>query len=227
MKKKYLLIIIFLILIAVGFEYLVLFTNVGKYSVLEKAIQSAGIFVALLAAVIALSTSDPKKKSVNIDIELSADRGNISTYPKNELSEELRDFYKDLHDPIKSYRVQFKMKNTSGFTLNKPTLTFRLPLQMEHPREGKKNNVYFNHTFNSNLYNSRENLRVLEFADTRILSNSNLPYWNDGESITIWIRMVLDEGKSEPFIVAISVNCENAEGITKEIKTSPMKIIMK
>ena len=75
------------------------------------------------------------------------------------------------------------------------------------------------------LYNSTKELRIFEFADTSILSNSNLPYWNSGEEITIWIRMVLDDSKLEPFDVEVSVNCENAEGFTKRIKINPKDLL--
>jgi len=223
MKTKYLIIVIFLILVAVGFELLVLFSPLGEFSRLEKAIQSAGIFVALLAAVIALSAADPKRRSVSVKIEASVDKGNIGFYPKNELSEDLRKIYKSFHDPVKSNRVQFHMTNISGFALNRPTLTFRLPLEKQHPH--KVGETYSARTFNSNLYNSQRDLRLLEFGDTRILSNSNLPYWNNQEEITIWVRMVLDDGKLEPFIVEVSVNCENADGVTNKIKISPKELM--
>jgi hypothetical protein len=111
------------------------------------------------------------------------------------------------------------MANDSGFTLKKPTLTFRLPLQKQHPH--KVSEIYFFRTFNSNLFNSQRQLSLLEFADTCILSNSNLPYWNDQDDFTIWIRMVLDDGKLEPFIVEVSINCENAEGVTYKCKIDP------
>ena len=133
MKTKYQVIIGFLILVAVGFELIVFYSPLGEYSRLENAIQSAGVFVALLAAVIALSIADHKRRSVSIKIEPSLDKENIGTYPKNEMSNDLKKDYQNFTDPVKSHRVQFKMTNISGFTLRKPTLTFRLPLQIQHP----------------------------------------------------------------------------------------------
>jgi len=62
---------------------------------------------------------------------------------------------------------------------------------------------------------------LLEFADTRILSNSNLPFWNDEDDIKIWIRMLICDGKLEPFYVEVSVNSDNAEGITKRVLIEP------
>jgi hypothetical protein len=223
MKTKYLILIGVLILVAGGFETLVFFSPLGEYARLENAIQSAGIFVALLAAVMALSVADPKRRSVNVKIEPSVDEANIGMYSKNELSEDLKRAYQNFSDPVKSYRVQFKLTNISGFTLEKPTLTFRLPLQKQHPHKIGK--FYSEHTFNSNLFNSQRELRLLEFGDTRILSNSNLPYWNDQDDITIWIRMVLDDGKLEPFVVEISVNCENADGVTDKVEINPKELM--
>lgn len=223
MKMIYLIFIVVLILVAVGFELLVIFLPLGGYSRLEKAIQSAGIFVALLAAIIALSTADSKRKSVNMKMELSIDKADFATYHKNELSDDLKKIYKNFSDPIKSYKVHFKMTNISGFTLKKPTLTFSLPLQKQHPH--KTGNIYLERTFNSNLINSQHDLRLLEFADTRILSNSNLPYWNDQDCITIWIRMALDTNSLEPFMVNISLNCENAEGVTKKVEINQKELV--
>jgi len=223
MKTKYLIFIIVLILIAVGFELLVLFSPLGEYSRYERVIQSAGVFVALLVAIIALSVADPRRRSVNVKIEPSIDKANIGTYSKKELSEDLKKAYQKFSDPVKSHRVQFKMTNISGFTLEKPTLTFRLPLQKQHPHKIGK--IYSERTFNSNLFNSQRELRLLEFADTRILSNSNFPYWNNQDDITIWIRMILDDGKLESFIVEVSVNCENAGGVTNKVEINPKELM--
>jgi len=65
---------------------------------------------------------------------------------------------------------------------------------------------------------------LLEFADTRLLSNSNLPFWNNDDNITIWIRMLLNDGKLESFTVDVSVNCENAEGVTKLVRIDPKHV---
>lgn len=222
MKKRYLIIITSLIFIFVVFECFVVFSPLGEFSRFENIIQSAGIFIALLAAVIALAIADPEKKSVNVKIETSIDNVNIGMYPKNELSDNLKETYQNYPDPVKSYKVLFKITNTSGFTLEKPTLTFRLPLQKQHPR--KVGQIYSGRTFNSNIFNSQQELRLLEFADTLILSNSNLPYWNYQDEITIWIRMV-DDGKFEPFIVEVSVNCENADGVTKKVEIKPRELM--
>jgi hypothetical protein len=77
--------------------------------------------------------------------------------------------------------------------------------------------------FNSNLYNFQDELRMFKFGDTAVISNSNLPFWNDGDEFVIWIRMALDAGGSEPFDVKVSLNAGNAEGITIEVEVDPAK----
>ena len=132
MKTRYLMIIIVLILVAVGFELLVCFSQLGEYPHLENAVRSAGIFVALTAAVVALSAADPKEKLVKAKIEPSVDKG-TGWYSKKQLSAKLKDSYQNFPDPIKSNKVHFKIPNISGSSLRKPTLTFRLPLEKAHP----------------------------------------------------------------------------------------------
>ena len=214
MKIQYLIIIFLLVIIAIFFCYQIWDTPLGEDFRLANLIQSIGIFIALVTAVIALSIADPRKKSVKVNIELSTSK--LGEHYKKDLLPDIRSAYQEFPDPIKSYRVEFKITNNSGFTLKKPTLTFRLPIQKQHPFEGRL-------TFNSNLFNSQEEIRLLEFADTRILSNSNLPYWNNKDDMTIWIRMFF--GHMESFIVEVSVNCENAEGVTERVKIEPKKIV--
>lgn len=230
MKTRYLILICILFAITIGFVILLFYSPLGEHPRLEKVIHSMGLFVALIAAIIALATADRKIRVAKVKIEQFIDRKNIETYDKNTLSDELIRFFQNSSDPVESYRVQFKMTNISGFTLKNPTLTFRLPLQKQHPqkipRRGPDKPLFEKFSvlnFRSNLFNSQTGLRVLEFADTRILSNSNLPYWNNQDEMTIWIRMVLDNGDSESFVVEISVNCDNAEGVTEKVTIKPKK----
>lgn len=222
MKTQYVIIMIVLLLAAVAFELLVFISPLGGDTRLGDAIEGVGVFVALLAVVTALSAVDPKAKPVQVTIEPSVDENHVLTHPKRELPPDLTKPYDNLPDPVKSRRVRFKITNVSGFTLEKPVLTFRLPLQKQHPHKQGQN---YGLTFRSNLFNSQRELRLLEFADTRILSNSNLPYWNHGDDITIWIRMVLDAGGLEPFIVEVSVNSENTSGITKRVEIDPARLL--
>jgi len=223
MKKKYLIILIALILLAFVLGCLVFVSPCGEHPRLEKVIQIAGVFVALIVAVIALSAADPERKSVKVSIKPSVDKRDVGRYRKKELSDDLRNEYKDFPDPVESYKVQFTITNVSGFALKNPTWTFRLPLQQQHPH--KVGEIYSKRTFNSNLFNSQRELRLLEFADTIILSNSNLPYWNDQDVLIIWIRMALHRGDSKKFVVEVSVNCENAEGMNKKLELIPSELL--
>jgi hypothetical protein len=112
----------------------------------------------------------------------------------------------DIINLLKSWKVQ-----TSGFTWKHPTLTFRIPISNLHPKDD-----YSGQAFNSNIYNSSEEFRQLQFQDTLVLSNSNLPYWNDKDNITFWIRMAMHKDLSPSIVV--SVNCDNAEGVNQEVK---------
>ena len=224
MKIKYIIVISFLAILFLIFEYCVFFNKLGENPNLEIAIQAAAIFIALFAAIVALSAADPKVKIVKVTIEHFVDKKTFVEYSKKDLTTELKEVYKDFSDPIRSYQVHFAVSNNSGFNLKRPTLTFRLPLEREHP-EDKGHPPYKRRTFHSNLFYSRSELKVLDFADTRIISNSNLPYWNNNDTTTIWIRMVLANDKLEPFNVEVSVNCENAEGVTNKITIDPKKLI--
>jgi hypothetical protein len=216
--------IVVLIVIAVAFEILIFHSPIGEYPRLEKGIQSTGIFVALLAAVIALSASDPKRKKVNVVTATPFIEEEIA-HDFEKMTDELKKWYKYFPHSIKSYQVHFKITNNSEFTLTRPAITFRIPDDRKHPNKHETEELWNWRGFNSNLYNSRQNLRIMEFADTSILSNSNLPYWNSKEDITIWIRMVIDDGKRNPFRVIVSVNCENADGITQIIKINPKELL--
>lgn len=194
---------------------------------IENVIQVAGIFVALLASVIALASADPQKKPAKARISVSVNKSDnlINRHPKARLSGDLLEAYQGFPDPVESHRVQFEITNVSGFTLKKPTVTFRLPLDKQHP-SAKPSEVSTERTFRSNLYNSQSDLRLLEFADTLVLSNSNLPYWNDQDQTTIWIKMVLNDGELEPFSVEVSINAENAEGVTRDVTISPERLLV-
>lgn len=142
----------------------------------------------------------------------------------------LKKEYKDfdyLDDLIKSYHVQFKITNNSGFDWKKPTLTFRLPLDKQHPIDRKGGQNYSEQSFSSNLFNDQKDICQLDFVNTRILSNSNVPYWNNKDTFIIWIRMAINNENLEPFQVQVSVNCENADGVSYKVNVEPQKDLMK
>ena len=222
MKRKYIITIGVLIILATVLEYFLIFSQGASDTKISNALQSVSVFVALLIAVIAMSIADPKVKKANVEVEQSVDENNVNLYVKSDLPSDLQLKYESFPDPITSHRVQFKITNISGFTLKKPTLTFRLPIEKQHPhRVGRSYTL----TFNSNIHNPQSEFRLLEFADFCMLSSSNLPYWNNGDEITIWIRMLLNDGQLDPFIVEISLNSENEEGITTKISIEPRNFV--
>jgi hypothetical protein len=220
MKTKYIISIAILILIfitlAVWFWY-----GIGCDPRIGNIIQVAGVFVALITSFLALSTADPKSNRVNFAIEQSLEKK--EAIEKSNMSEDLKKNYSGFPDPVSSYRVQFKITNKTGFTLRKPTFSFRVPMDKKHPNKKEADVKYSMRSFNSNLYNSSQELRMIEFADTCLISNS-IPYFNNNEYVTLWIRMVLHEN-IEPFPVEVSINCENAEGITKKVEIQPKRLI--
>lgn len=228
MRWGYICCIFIIIFLIIGLMYLLLYPPSVEESPFGRIVKNSHIFVpslaALLAAVIALSASDPKRKKVDFVIApLSIEEER--THEREKMTDELKEWYKDFPDPIKSHQIHFMITNNSEFTMTRPTLTFRIPIDKKHPNKHEKEEIWHWRSFNSNLYNSRQELRILEFADTSILSNSNLPYWNKKDNISIWIRMVIDDGKLKPFDVEVSINCENADGITKKVKIYPEELL--
>jgi len=223
MKRKYIITIGVLIILATVLAYFLIFSQGASDTKISNVIQSVSVFIALIIAVIAMSIADPKVKKANVEVEQSVDENNVNLYVKSDLPSDLQLKYESFPDPITSHRVQFKITNISGFTLKKPTLTFRLPIEKQHPhRVGRSYTL----TFNSNIHNPQSEFRLLEFADFCMLSSSNLSYWNNGDEITIWIRMLLNDGQLEPFIVEISLNSENAEGITTKVSIEPRNFVI-
>jgi hypothetical protein len=217
MKAPYFIIVLAIILAGAWFVSYLFASPLGPDQRMGNAIQAGAVFAALIVAVIAVAGTDPKTRRVNIAITPSIALEEVGTHVKAELPPPLRTAFSHLPERFSSYRVYFKMTNDSGFSLSEPCIAFRLPIAKRHPHQIHGNYMA---TFNSNLFNSQEHLRALEFGDTQIISNSNVPYWNEKEELTIWIRMALGEADFAPFEVTISINCQNAEGITKKVEIS-------
>ena len=179
-----------------------------------NAVQVLGIGVALFTAVVALAVADPKQRRIGMQVQpfildRSSDEGTTDRTTKPDGGRS--------HAP-ETYRVHFEIKNTSGFTLRKPVLIFRVPLDKRYEHEE------YGLTFTSDLFSSEGQLRFLTFAGSAMLSSDSLPYWNDNEAISVWIRMALDS-KTKPFNVEVSLTGENAEGITKSICIDPAELL--
>ncbi len=222
MKTRYIVSLIGLAVLFAVFLASLAWGPLGSYTWLSSAMQGTAVFVALTASVIALHASDRKLRYAKGTITVSLDPDERRVHKKSQIHRSIENGFASHPDTFTDDRVQFHIRNNSGFTLRDPTLTFRLPLDRQHPHRHTDGNWVV--TFNSNLYNSQEDLRILQFGDTAVISNRNLPYWNKDEHFTIWIRMVLDYPNEEPFDISVSLNSENAEGTTVSVPVDQARL---
>jgi len=211
--------IVFLFTLAAGFT--VWYTPLEADDLNRRVahvLQIASVGVALLTAIVAIGVSDPPKKPVRVKIEVSSRDAEDRKASKEKVHYKLDEPTEQHHTPGETHQVNFKITNCSGFDLEDPVLTFRLP------QDKRYRHNEFGLTFTSNLFNSQQDLRLLEFEETLVLSNSNLPYWNQDASYTIWIRMAFDAG-TPPFKVEICVNSANAKGTTEKVYIDPKKLL--
>ena len=219
MKTRYIVAFVLLSLLFVAFEISLVVTALSSQAWISQAIAGAGVFVALIAAIIALHSADRKEPKIQAQVVVSIDRSKPLTHVRDEIPKTQRAQLTHDQEVFHSEKVNFAITNETGFTLREPTLAFRLPLAKQHPH--RLDGGSWTVGFNSNLYNFQDELRILKFGDTAILSNSNLPFWNDGDEFEFWIRMALDAGGLEPFEVEVSFNATNAEGITVPVEVDP------
>jgi len=217
-RTRYKLAISALVLLFIAFEFAVVGLEFASAPWLESALQGAAVFVALIASVIALHSSDREPPKVTSEVSVAQGRHDRMTHTREDKIERVwRDLGHSLTQ-INSARVHFRIVNTSPFTLHSPTISFRLPSTRRHPHRIDGQWVL---TFNSNLYNSPESLKTLQFGDTTIISNSNLPFWNPNTELIIWIRMVMDAPDLSPFQVEVALNAENAQGFKMDLTINP------
>lgn len=238
MKLRYIIVLILLVAILIFFE-IRLYSYSGApedNKRLEYMISVFAVFVALVSSVIALSNSDRKPKKIDVEVipkVLSDEKP--EEHRLADLPSHIQTFYGASTGVIFSYRIYFEIKNKSGFSLKRPTLTFWLPPSYQHPlwvnfgglvqeKNGELVKGEWILTYRSNIYNSQQDIRLLEFQDNLIISNSILPFCNNGEVLKIWFRMCLDKNSDKTFQVIVSINSDNAEGITKTISLNPQKL---
>lgn len=215
MKLKYVVMIIALILLTGWYSYSVLSSSTGLHPQLGDLLQGLAIMVALVAGIIALATADPKTKKIIADMELDS-LSNCSSFSKADLSAELVTKYASYPDPFESCRVNLKFRNRSGITLKKPVITLTLPNERQHPVQGQP--PLEKTEFRSNMFTTQHDLKVFTGGQFVILSNSLQPYWNDGDELRMWVRVACKVTGSDSFSLSVSINAENAEGISKSIQ---------
>jgi hypothetical protein len=197
-----------------AFIFVILLSPFGKHSQLQNIIQGTSIFMAFFAAIIALATADRKRNQINISIDTSIDQS--ITYRENEMTDFCRSLYKKL--PNKSHQVNFKMTNLSDFTLEHYTLTFELPYEKQPPYKKEGQTIYESRAYTSSIIQKTD--LDLVFGENIIIATPFLPYSNKQDSITFWIRMVIDE----PYKIKVAVNCINADGKTYPVDIDPKMI---
>jgi hypothetical protein len=223
MKRTYRIVIYLIAMLITGVVLILVFSREG--CLVQRVTASASMLIpslaALLAVTIALSNGDPPRARVSIKVEpyITTETENWRVLHKEEeLAKEQKDFYGACPKPIVSYKVQYRMTNNTGSVLRNPVATFWLPLSKQAPNGTTLG-------YRSNTYNSPVELRILEMVDGVMISNSNLPYWPSGKSITLWFRMVLENGGRAPFPVEVSVNADNADGWSQTITVEPETLL--
>lgn len=201
--------------------YLICWTSLDIEIKISQLIQAFIGFAAISSSIIAFAISDKKTKQIKFLLHSYAlSRDEVGKHPKLILKESIRKDFESFPETILSHQVYFKITNLSGFTLNKPTITIRLSKKYMHPDEDGN---YL--TIRSNLFNSQITSQILNFAETIILSNSNLNYLNDREAIKIWIRVCLPTNDDKGVNFRVALNSEDAEGRTFKIKCTKVELL--
>jgi len=228
MKGTYIIAIFFIVALIVALILVLIFSFPEEEPYFRNIAKNAPIFIAcltaLLAAVIALSTADPKKESVKISIEKPYIKyEEKEEYKENELDNNLKSCYKSF--PVTSYRIHFKMRNISGFDLENPVFTFnKLPIDKQRPYSETKDRPYSKKTFTFSIVRPDKKAHFIEVDKKHLISLDGLPYWNKDNEIDLWIRMVINE-EDEEFEVDVSVNCENADGLIQTVQINPKTLL--
>jgi len=202
---------------------------------LQEIIKEAGIFVALFSAEIALAVADREEKKIKLEIrdlkikrtfvdqEVYALRDQLesmSEIPENEIKSR----YKKFTQPIKFYKVEFKIINKSKFSWENPTFTYEFPISQRYlvDQGAGRWKEDLPHT-NYHAYGASK-MHWFVSGDKDIFSTRKLPYINNKGDLDVWFTMFLDSDM-ERFFIRLSINCKNAEGFTKEIPINPKKLI--
>ena len=80
MKRKYIITIGVLIILALGLEYFLIFSQGPSDTKMGHAMQGISVFGALIIAMVAMSIADPKIKKADLEIEQSIDENNVNAY---------------------------------------------------------------------------------------------------------------------------------------------------
>jgi len=183
----------------------------------ERLIQILTGLAVAITALIAVSSADPKKDRVEAVVEpphVTRDIYNWkTTYRKDELSGRAAARFAKWPDPIISYKVQFKITNTSSFDW------------ANQKKEKEEENTYSELSYNSSIYNVQGDVRKFEMVDAVVISNRNLPYWKQEKPLTFWIKMTLSPKDSNSVDIEVSVDCDNADGYAQTVTLNPKELL--
>lgn len=188
-------------------------TTLSIDSKISNIAQLLSAFAAMISAVIALLLSQPKINNTKIQIHHDFDWKDCENYELSDLGTELKNNFKDYESPLISYKIILKMKNVSSIDLITPIISIRIPKVCQHPDATK-----LNLECRSNLYNNQKEIIFYDFDKHQLITNKLLPYWNQGDILEIWIRLLLSEQIAKNNKIVIYINCKNASGFTKEIE---------
>lgn len=233
MKLSYQIIIGLLLIFLLVWILLSFFPILSIDEIIKQQIQGAGVIVALLAAIIALSMADKRIDKIqaeiknicikNLDQEIYIDNSTIKTMsdiPESKIKER----YTKLSQPIKFYIVEFEIINKSKFDWKMPSFTYEIPIDQRYLNRIKENEYeeHLPHT-NYHLYGTSKTYWYMS-GDMDIFSSTKLPYINKGRGLNICFTLFLDP-KMEKFTINTSINCEGLEGATKKIEINPSKLL--
>lgn len=172
MKIPYKVVFYLLFIFAILLSFLFYFSLLGCDSQAARLIQILTGLAIAATAVIALSNADLPKSKIQSQVKayIAPNNTGEETYHKKELSDELQEFYRKCSDTFKSYRVQFKITNTSSFNWINPVVTFRLPIKGQVPNRDNRpktitDPVYTIKKYRSNTFNTQTNVRLLEMIE--------------------------------------------------------------
>lgn len=229
MKSIYRVLIFLVVVIVVALFVIPLVWCTVAWLSLDQKIQSVAILVAVGASIVAIGVADPKPRVVKASVELLG-FSNGQTYSKGDLSPDIAKGFGDAVDRLRSCRVNLRIRNQSGFTWSVPQVTLRLPAELEPPDTSKDSLKVSNayrydmRSFRTNMYNSLYGFVALKNFDSVMMSNSNLPYLNDGESLDLWVRLLTPLDSSKCVRVHVYINCEKAEGYSTSIEIDPSSL---
>ena len=142
----------------------------------------------------------PKLKEIIIDFRYEINSSDNESYNIAELPEHLLTHFPKATSCVTSQKISFHLKNISGFDIQNPIFSVRIPRTCLHPsQDGKILEC------RTNLFNNQNGLSQFDFIDDFIISNNSLPYWNNNEEFILWLRLIINHNDNNE--LKISINC--------------------